>query len=907
LRAQHNILSRLLFEDREIEGADHNFITMARAVLLEPLDRSYFDPRDPPMTAIEARNKRIPPLPARGDLISQVQTVRLFACGLTSTPVGLSAFVNVITLSLAENDIESLPERALADLPKLETLELQHNRIAELNCVLPASLQTLNVSFNAGFRVASIWSAALPSLRTLKVTHCGLDSLPREVPPWGESVRALHLDGNGFDAVPPVLAGFPMLDELTMFANRLRGVDGLSLPQHFKQINFAFNNLQRFAPGPDLWCQTVDLSSNMFRDVPSEVIALSSIRVLSLSRCELSGVLDFEVPPNIIILDVSRNAIAGLSDRLVASLGSLLTLSIVGNRIAQFPDCFPDGFMMTNFLADENRFKELPQSLLVARRLEVFSCASCKLRRLGNFEFPQLRQFSVQFNALHELPDTFESCVLLASLNVSFNSLTDLPRSLRSCRKVTTLLAVHNQFLRIPRVIFSFSQLKVLSLSGNRLTSLKSDLRSLLFLQSLDLSNNHLREYPLFVNSIKGLKVLSLSHNAISVVGNLQLPPNLSVFDLSFNLIEEISFQLPSTASISLDYNRLTRLELALFQGCHFVSVSGNPIEDKLLDKLPELLRTSIRFMECLSDTSAAIPPLPIHILSPSNSSFCERFGIGYSATQGRRQTMEDCVLLRRFGDDFLCGVFDGHGGHVSAVTSAHCLAHEVERRLPSDGNVSMAFAESFTAVNGQLKILNIRDGCTAACVFVRGAHVYCAGIGDSRIVRVQGRSVARMTDDSKPTIKKEFHRLRECDQIIDAEGRLQGKLAVSRSLGDFAFGEGLYVQPDVAKYEIEEDDVGVIIACDGLWDVMSDEAAGHVVRKAKTAADAAVSLRNFAFALGSIDNISVIVLKFDVDPGDRGFAVRNTVELLPVVPDEEDDAPESLPALPQMGGRRKR
>jgi adenylate cyclase len=301
------------------------------------------------------------------------------------------------------------------------------------------------------------------------------------------------------------------------------------------------------------------------------------------------------------------------------------------------------------------------------------------------------------------------------------------------------------------------------------------------------------------------------------------------------------------------------------------------------------------------------IPPLPMHILSPSNASFCERFGIGYSATQGRRQTMEDCVLMRGFGDDFLCGVFDGHNGHVCAVTSAHCLAHEVARRIPTDGDIAQAFAESFTAVNNQLKILTLRDGCTAACAFARGAHVYCAGIGDSRIVRVQQRSVTRMTDDSKPMIRKEFQRLRECDQIIDADGRLHGKLAVSRSLGDFAFGEGLYVQPDVAKYEIQEDDVGVIVACDGLWDAVDDERAGEVVRTAKTAADAAVSLRNFAFGLGSVDNISVIVLKFDVDPEDRGFAVRNTVELLPVVPDEEDDEPDPLPALPHLGQRRRR
>jgi hypothetical protein len=38
---------------------------------------------------------------------------------------------------------------------------------------------------------------------------------------------------------------------------------------------------------------------------------------------------------------------------------------------------------------------------------------------------------------------------------------------------------------------------------------------------------------------------------------------------------------------------------------------------------------------------------------------------------------------------------------------------------------------------------------------------------------------------------------------------------------------------------------------------MVADEAAGNIVRRAVTAANAAVSLKNFAFALGSIDNIS--------------------------------------------------
>jgi Leucine-rich repeat (LRR) protein len=93
---------------------------------------------------------------------------------------------------------------------------------------------------------------------------------------------------------------------------------------------------------------------------------------------------------------------------------------------------------------------------------------------------------------------------------------------------------------------------------------------SLYFLQTLDLSNNHLREYPVMLNVFKSLRTLSLSHNAISVVAvDHDFPAHLSVFDLSYNLIEENGFDLPRTALISLDYNLLRKIDPLLFPRSH--------------------------------------------------------------------------------------------------------------------------------------------------------------------------------------------------------------------------------------------------------------------------------------------------------------------------------------------------
>jgi len=73
-----------------------------------------------------------------------------------------------------------------------------------------------------------------------------------------------------------------------------------------------------------------------------------------------------------------------------------------------------------------------------------------------------------------------------------------------------------------------------------------------------------------------------------------------------------------------------------------------------------------------------------------------------------------------------------------------------------------------------------------------------------------------------------------------------------------------------------------LILACDGLWDVVSDEEAVDIVIKAKNPEDAAVKLRNRALHSNSKDNISVLVIDF---PQFR----------------RKMDSPRELPKLPEI------
>eukprot|EP01124_Arcella_intermedia_P015823 TRINITY_DN22393_c0_g1_i3.p1 TRINITY_DN22393_c0_g1~~TRINITY_DN22393_c0_g1_i3.p1 ORF type:complete len:254 (-),score=68.17 TRINITY_DN22393_c0_g1_i3:14-775(-) len=95
----------------------------------------------------------------------------------------------------------------------------------------------------------------------------------------------------------------------------------------------------------------------------------------------------------------------------------------------------------------------------------------------------------------------------------------------------------------------------------------------------------------------------------------------------------------------------------------------------------------------------------------------------------------------------------------------------------------------------------------------------------------------------------------------------VNGILALSRSLGDADLQPFVTYLPDVDFVYLNEGDRFVIIACDGVWDVLSNEQAANIVeRVGGDPVRAAAAIRDYAHQLGSNDNISVIVFRLDVN-----------------------------------------
>jgi len=148
--------------------------------------------------------------------------------------------------------------------------------------------------------------------------------------------------------------------------------------------------------------------------------------------------------------------------------------------------------------------------------------------------------------------------------------------------------------------------------------------------------------------------------------------------------------------------------------------------------------------------------------------------------------------------------------------------------------------------------------------LFFRNSELYIANVGDSRAV-ISSRGIAtRVTTDHKPDLPAERERIEKLGGWVK-NGAITGSITVSRSLGDFSYKPFIICDPDVfGPFRYLDDEYQfLILACDGLWDVVTDQEAVEIALSAKTPEEAAVKLRDKAFNNKSRDNISVLVIFF--------------------------------------------
>lgn len=865
---------------------------------------AYFE--ENPVAVFDFLNATVDSLPLWPDLIKKISRARFARCSLSSLPKGLASYANIVSLDLSENDFETVAAEEFSDLLMLRQLDLSQNKITSVNTIIPFSITYLDLSFNSRLDLTCVWRMNVPKLEVLKIGQCNFEELPDETPTWANTVRTIYLDGNDIRKVPEYFGSFEALEELSLFGNCIETIQFPEFAKTLRILNVSMNCVKSVESLSKV--QTVVMNWSLLREVPVGLLAVNGIRAIGLSGSTNITDADFVLPDGIAVVDLSFCGLLRVGTNFTKSCGHVSVLNLSHNQIEEMPDEFPETLMFSQLNLSYNRLSALPVGIMNSRALEKFIVRNNKLKALPEFQFPQIRDFDVSFNQLESIPNCFANSSFIFTLNVSFNKLTDLPLSLTSARRLLEFQANGNLFTRIPKCLLSFACVKNVSLSGNKLTSLPDAFGSFFFMKSLDLSNNHFKAVPSALGACMGLKTLSLSRNLIeSIPDDFKFPSNLCYLDLSFNKLKRFSQgPMPALMSLSLDCNLLESFELVDAENLVYLSLALNRLQTPLKTFCESMKLTNrlyrIEFHGNEGDASDI--GVPADVLTNENVLATGDFGVGYGASIGGRNYMEDFVVIVSESGTSCFGVFDGHAGTCSARLASQFFTQRVKETM-QDAHVDLP--GWFRQANEILRENHVLDGCTGCCALIKGKTCSIAGVGDSRIVRVKVGAHERMTKDHKPTDVDEFKRLKATGIGVSCEGRVRRKLAMSRALGDF-WCKDLFIEPDVRTFEIDDEDLGLIVACDGLWDVVDDESAAQLFKDSPTAHDAAHKLKNFALALGSQDNISVIAVKFRPAPDERGFCCKNQIEELPVVVEEPDPAPgPECMAVPMGRSRRRR
>lgn len=216
-----------------------------------------------------------------------------------------------------------------------------------------------------------------------------------------------------------------------------------------------------------------------------------------------------------------------------------------------------------------------------------------------------------------------------------------------------------------------------------------------------------------------------------------------------------------------------------------------------------------------------------------------DTFNVAVSSCQGWRMSQEDnhSLMLELPGEQKAAffAVYDGHGSaKVSKHASEGLWRHLVENEMFLKGNYKEALERSFLTFDREVnESYNAQlAGTTAVCLLIVNNTIYCANIGDSRGVACVNCECVPLSYDHKPENPQELKRILAAGGYV-LGNRVNGNLALSRAFGDFHYknNEDLPPEqqivspcPDVKTLELNDDVDFLVLACDGIWDVLSSE-----------------------------------------------------------------------------------
>ncbi|CAO2834200.1 unnamed protein product [Amaranthus hypochondriacus] len=281
--------------------------------------------------------------------------------------------------------------------------------------------------------------------------------------------------------------------------------------------------------------------------------------------------------------------------------------------------------------------------------------------------------------------------------------------------------------------------------------------------------------------------------------------------------------------------------------------------------------------------------PLSVLLRREQNSERIENPELSYGqANQSKKG--EDFTFLktecqRIVGDGIttfsVFGLFDGHNGTAAAIYAKEHLLSNVLGAIPTDLNrddwvaaLPRALVAGFVKTDKDFLEKGQASGTTVTFAIIEGWSITVASVGDSRCIleSAEGEIFCLSADHRLESNESERERVTACGGEV---GRLNtgggteigplrcwpGGLCLSRSIGDKDVGEFIVPVPYVKQVRLSTAGGRLIIASDGVWDILSFESALDCSRTMSAEAAAAQIVKEAVQLKGLRDDTTCIVV----------------------------------------------
>lgn len=267
---------------------------------------------------------------------------------------------------------------------------------------------------------------------------------------------------------------------------------------------------------------------------------------------------------------------------------------------------------------------------------------------------------------------------------------------------------------------------------------------------------------------------------------------------------------------------------------------------------------------------------------SDNSSLYLPVLSWGSFATCGRRETMEDTHFLMPHvwneEDIHIFGIFDGHRGAAAAQFSVRALPRLLQTldcpSSPSDAlkeafiNTDVAFRKELNSQRKSKGFIqkDYHPGCTAIVALMVRNTLFVANVGDCRGIICRAGCPYPLSKDHVASC------LEERERVTGVGGQVKWQLdtwrvglaalQVTRSIGDDDLKPGVTAEPEVTETVLSDEDEYLVMASDGLWDVVSNAEVVSIIKNTvKEPGMCSKRLAMEAAERGSSDNITVIVV----------------------------------------------